>query len=103
MPSEKAHSFSWIDDNKDRLVKISDEVWMFAELGLIEFKSSKMLSNELEKHGFRVSLGVAGMPTAFMAKWGEGRPVIGIMGEYDALPGLSQKKVPRKLTSRTAS
>ncbi|RLG97919.1 amidohydrolase, partial [Candidatus Bathyarchaeota archaeon] len=59
------------------------------------YKSSKLLADELEKHGFEVKRGVAGMPTAFVATWGEGKPVIGIMGEYDALPGLSQKKVPR--------
>ncbi len=59
-----------------------------------EFKSSKLLADELERHGFRVERGVAGMPTAFVAAWGSGKPVIGILGEYDALPGLSQKVVP---------
>jgi len=69
-------------------------VWELAELGLIETKSSKLLADELGKHGFKVHRGIAGMPTAFVASWGEGKPVIGIMGEYDALPGISQKKVP---------
>jgi aminobenzoyl-glutamate utilization protein B len=54
------------------------------------------LADELEKHGFRVTRGIAGMPTAFVAEWGSGKPVIAILGEYDALPGLSQKKVPWK-------
>jgi len=63
---------------------------------LVEFKSSSLLAEELERHGFRVERGIADMPTAFVATWGEGKPVIGIMGEYDALPGLSQKKVPWK-------
>ncbi|MEM2538729.1 MAG: amidohydrolase, partial [Candidatus Methanomethylicia archaeon] len=68
----------------------------YAELGLKEFKSSKLLADELEKHGFKVEMGIAGMPTAFIATWGSGQPVIGVMGEYDALPNLSQKKVSWK-------
>jgi len=96
MPVEKEYALDWIEKNKDRIVEISDKVWEFAELGLIEFKSSALLADELEKHGFKVERGIADMPTAFVATWGEGKPVIGIMGEYDALPGLSQKKAPRK-------
>ncbi|UCH70129.1 MAG: amidohydrolase [Candidatus Bathyarchaeota archaeon] len=96
MPTNKEYAFDWIETNKKQLVEISDKVWEFAELGLVEFKSSTLLADELEKHGFRVERGIAGMPTAFVASWGEGKPVIGIMGEYDALPGLSQKKVPRR-------
>jgi aminobenzoyl-glutamate utilization protein B len=94
--SEKGYVFDWIEKNKSRIMEISDRIWEFAELGLIEFKSSALLADELEKHGFNVERGVAGMPTAFVATWGEAEPVIGIMGEYDALPGLSQKKVPWK-------
>ena len=96
MSLNKEYAFDWIENSKKLLIEISDKVWEFAELGLIEFKSSALLADELEKHGFRVERGIAGMPTAFVATWGEGKPVIGIMGEYDALPGLSQKKVPRK-------
>ena len=96
MASIKEHALSWIEENKNRLVKISDQIWEYAELGLIEFKSSSLLADELEKAGFKVERGIAGMPTAFVATWGESKPVIGIMGEYDALPGLSQKKVPYK-------
>jgi len=94
MSADKERALDWIEKNEKVLVEISDKVWEFAELGLIEFKSSALLADELEKHGFRVERGIAGMPTAFVATWGEGKPVIGIMGEYDALPGLSQKKVP---------
>ncbi len=90
----KETAFSWIDGNRERLIKISDLIWGYAELGLREYRSSRLLADELERHGFRVEMGVAGMPTAFVATWGGGRPVIGIMGEYDALPGLSQKRVP---------
>jgi len=96
MSIDKKYALDWIENNEKLLIAISDKVWEFAELGLIEFKSSALLADELEKHGFRVERGIAGMPTAFVASWGEGKPVIGIMGEYDALPGLSQKKVPRK-------
>jgi aminobenzoyl-glutamate utilization protein B len=94
MSVDKEYAFDWIGNNKELIVEISDKIWDFAELGLIEFKSSALLADELEKHGFRVERGIAGMPTAFVANWGEGKPVIGIMGEYDALPGLSQKRVP---------
>ncbi|RLI10677.1 amidohydrolase [Candidatus Bathyarchaeota archaeon] len=92
----KQVALSWIEENEKRIIEVSDAIWGFAELGLREFKSSKLLADELERHGFRVERGVAGMPTAFVATWGEGRPVIGVMGEYDALPGLSQKPVPYK-------
>jgi len=92
----KEVAIKWIEENRGRIVEISDRIWEFAELGLMEFKSSALLADELERHGFRVERGVAGMPTAFVATWGEGKPVIGIMGEYDALPGLSQKPVPWK-------
>jgi aminobenzoyl-glutamate utilization protein B len=94
--ADKNVAFGWIDANKDRLIELSDKIWEFAELGLVEFKSSALLAGELEKHGFKVERGVSGMPTAFVASWGKGRPVIGLLGEYDALPGLSQKSVARE-------
>ncbi len=93
MKADKKVAFGWVDANKDRLIELSDKVWEFAELGLVEFKSSALLSGELEKHRFKVERGVAGMPTAFVASYGKGKPVIGLLGEYDALPGLSQKNV----------
>jgi aminobenzoyl-glutamate utilization protein B len=94
--SGKKTVIDWVERNKERIIEISDTVWGYAELGFVEFKSSKLLADELEAHGFSVERGVAGIPTAFVAKWGSGRPVIGVMGEYDALPGLSQKKVTHK-------
>jgi aminobenzoyl-glutamate utilization protein B len=96
MAIAKEYARDWIEKNKEAITEISDRIWDFAELGLIEFKSSALLADELKKYGLRVERGIAGMPTAFVASWGEGKPVIGIMGEYDALPGLSQKKVPWK-------
>ena len=92
----KETAWKWIEDNKDQLAKISDDIWGFAEYGLLEDKSSKLVADTLEKHGFIVKLGVAGMPTALTAEWGRGEPIIGIMGEYDALPGISNKVVPHK-------
>jgi aminobenzoyl-glutamate utilization protein B len=92
----KKKAWKWIDEHKDEFIEISDKVWEFAELGLVEYKSSKLHSDVLEQHGFKVERGVARMPTAFIAEWGSGSPVIGFMGEYDALPGLSNKAIPRK-------
>jgi aminobenzoyl-glutamate utilization protein B len=89
----KRIAVEWVEKNGDRLTEISDEIWGYAELGYVEFKSAELLASELEKHGFEVERGVAGIPTAFVATWGSGKPVIGVMGEYDALPGLSQKKM----------
>ena len=81
----------WIDQNRGRIIDVSDGVWSTPELGLLEFKSAKLMIDELERHGFTVTEGVGGMPTAFVADYGAGKPVLGVMGEYDALPGLSQK------------
>ena len=84
----------WIDQNKDALIAAADEVWGFAELAFKEKQSATLLANMMEEYGFRVKRGVAGIPTAFTAEYGAGGPIIGILGEYDALPGLSQDKVP---------
>ncbi|TAK25464.1 MAG: amidohydrolase [Chloroflexota bacterium] len=70
---------------------LNREIWHWAEPSLLEFRSSDRLAGFLEAQGFRVARGVADMPTAFIAEWGEGEPAIGILAEYDALPGLSQK------------
>ena len=67
-----------------------------AELGYLEYESSKLLASHLEEHGFKVEMGVAGIPTAFVATYGNGGPVIGILAEYDALPGMSQDTVSFK-------
>src|SRR5512137_1102920 len=90
----KRDALSWVDENEKSVIEVSDEIWECPELGFIEHKSSKLLSDTLEKHGFKVEREVAGISTAFVATWGKGEPVIGVMGEYDALMGVSQKKVP---------
>ncbi len=71
--------------------KISDAIWSFAELGLQEYKSAELLSGTLKKAGFTIEMGLAGMPTCFVASYGKGKPVIGILMEFDALPMISQK------------
>lgn len=83
-----------IDGRFNEYAAISKQIWDFAELGYLEEKSSIVLQDLLKKEGFKVEAGVAGIPTAFVATYGEGKPVIGILGEYDALPGLSQEAVP---------
>jgi aminobenzoyl-glutamate utilization protein B len=90
----KNDAWKWISDNEKMIIAASDKLFDFAELGLVEEKSSKFLAETLESHGFAVEMGVADMPTAFVATYGKGDPTIGFMGEYDALPGLSQKPVP---------
>ena len=85
-----------VDKHQAELMKLSDQVWAFAETALKEYKSSKVLADYAQAQGFNVTVGVAGMPTAFIAEYGSGKPVIGIMGEYDALPGISQKAQPTR-------
>jgi aminobenzoyl-glutamate utilization protein B len=92
----KETSLKWIDAHEKHIIEISDMIWDLAELGLQEFKSSALHASELEKNEFTVVRGVADMPTAFTATYGKGKPVIGIMGEYDALAGLSQKAIPKR-------
>ncbi|WP_026348502.1 amidohydrolase [Eudoraea adriatica] len=75
---------------------IAQNIWEFAEMGYLEEKSSSLLQKTLRDEGFTIKKGVAGIPTAFVAEYGSGAPVIAILGEYDALPGLSQKAVPEK-------
>jgi len=86
----KAGALAWIDANASTLNRVNRNIWGWAETGLEEFKSSKELQDLLRSNGFTVESGVAGMPTAFVASYGTGRPVIGILAEFDALPGLSQ-------------
>ena len=80
-----------LDSIRGELVSINQEIWTYAELGLEEHRSSARLVGVLKKAGFKVTEGVADMPTAFVAEYGSGTPVIGILAEYDALPELSQE------------
>ncbi len=93
---EKQVVINDLDKNFSKYTEIAKEIWGYAELGFLEDKSTATLVNLLEKEGFKVAKGVAGMPTAFVASYGSGKPIIGILAEYDALPGLSQQAVPTK-------
>jgi len=93
---KKEAAVASIEIHRAALVRMSDQIWGYAETALREHRSAKLLADYAEQQGFRVERGVAGMPTAFIASYGEGRPIIGILGEYDALPGLSQKAAPVK-------
>ena len=93
---KKEEAVASIEKRKAELIRLSDQIWAFAETALREHKSSKALADYAEQQGFKVERGVAGMPTAFIASYGQGSPVIGILGEFDALPGISQKASPVK-------
>ncbi|TDT37146.1 aminobenzoyl-glutamate utilization protein B [Maribacter spongiicola] len=82
---------------------IAQNIWEFAEMGYQEEQSSSLLQQTLQDAGFSIKKGVAGIPTAFIAEYGSGSPVIAIMGEFDALPGLSQKTVAEKQTAGAAA
>jgi aminobenzoyl-glutamate utilization protein B len=86
----------WVDGNKDRMIRLSDAIWSYAELGMQEHRSVKALTDFLRAEGFKVETGVAGMPTAIRASWGNGKPGVGFVGEYDALPMIGNKAVPKK-------
>jgi aminobenzoyl-glutamate utilization protein B len=88
--ADKETAFHWVDENADTIRKVSLNIWNSPEIALHEFKSSRELMAFLESNGFRVEKGVANLPTAFIATYGTGRPVVALYGEYDALPGLSQ-------------
>ncbi len=94
--TEKQTAIATIESHREEMIRLSDEIWRYAETALQETKSSKVLADWAEREGFRVRRDVPGLPTAFVAEYGSGRPVIGIMGEYDALPGISQKAQPSK-------
>lgn len=88
--------WNWIEEHKDEFTEVADKVWHYAELGLVETQSSKLIAEKLREHGFDVEHGVSGMPTAIVAEWGRGKPIIGFQGEYDALPGISNKVKPEQ-------
>ncbi|GGG04355.1 glutamate carboxypeptidase [Dokdonia pacifica] len=85
-----------VEKHQQALIEISDNIWALAETAFEETQSSKILADYAEKQGFKVERGVAGMPTAFVATYGSGSPVISVLGEFDALPGISQKAKPTK-------
>jgi len=96
MSKNKKAILASVEKHEKALIEISDNIWALAETAFEETQSSKILSDYAEKQGFTVERGVAGMPTAFVATYGSGSPVISVLGEFDALPGISQKAQPTK-------
>ena len=87
----KEHAFQMVEARRTFTQVMTDSIFSFSELGFQEVETSKYITGELERAGFRVTRGVAGMPTAFVAEWGQGKPVIGFMADIDGLPETSQK------------
>ena len=85
---------AYIKAHADSSWEMARKIWEWAEVGYQEKRSAALLADAMEAGGFKVERGVAGIPTSFIATIGSGKPVIGILGEYDALPGLSQQAVP---------
>ena len=96
LPKNKSLIKQSVEKHQANLIEISDAIWASAETAFEEHKSSKLLADYAENNGFTVERGVAGIPTAFVATFGSGKPVISILGEFDALPGISQKAQPTK-------
>jgi len=85
----------WLEERQGRFINIADTIWKNPELALAEYKACKLQADDLAADGFTITKNVGGLPTAFSAEWtsGEGGPIIGFLGEYNALPGLSQEQV----------
>ncbi len=96
MNANKKAVLASVEKHEAELIKISDSIWGLAETAFEEVESAEILADYAEKNGFTVERGVAGMPTAFVATYGSGSPVISVLGEFDALPGISQKAKPTK-------
>lgn len=91
----KRELYDWLDENAGLLRAIAQEIWDNPETAYNEKFASKRQSSVLQEAGFKIKADLEGLPTAFIAEYGEGRPIFGVLGEYDALPGLSQKKSSR--------
>jgi aminobenzoyl-glutamate utilization protein B len=94
--SLKDSALSHLHTHEENLVEVAKAIWEHPEVGLQEHFASTHIAAELEQAGFTLQKGVGQMPTAFVASWGNGKPIIGILGEYDALPGLSQTVTANK-------
>ena len=85
-----------LDDEKVKYFQMAETIWKWAEPGYLESKTTALLQENLKKEGFSIETGIADIPTAFVASYGSGKPVIGILAEMDALPGLSQQPTPER-------
>jgi aminobenzoyl-glutamate utilization protein B len=95
---DRAELLRAVEVRAGRLGEVSRLIWEYAEVGYQEVKSAELLKSELRSAGFEIRDQIGGIPTAFTASWGQGKPVIAILGEYDALPGLSQEAAPERKT-----
>ncbi len=86
----------FLDSRYEQTADVARSLWEFAEVGYQETRSSRLLQAELAQAGFEIEDGVAGIPTAFIASYGSGEPVVAILAEYDALPGINQDAVPMR-------
>ncbi|MGY8986051.1 MAG: amidohydrolase [Sphingomonadales bacterium] len=84
------------DDRYPKTAELARDIWELAEVGYLETNSSKLMQDHLREEGFSIKAGVAGIPTAFVAEYGNGGPIIGIIGEMDALPGINQNSIPTR-------
>ena len=91
MTTEKQAAMGAVEAKAELVAQVADQIWSFAELSLQEEQSADLYCRVLEQEGFTVERGICGIPTAFSASYGSGRPIIGLLAEYDALSGLSQK------------
>ena len=94
IPELKKQAIDWVDQHAERIKRLSNTVWLYAEPPLQEYRSSALLAEELAALGFDVQTKVAGLDTAFVATFGEGKPVLATYAEYDATEGQSQMPVP---------
>lgn len=92
-PAQK-EALSFLDEHAAAYAETAHRIWTLAEVGYQEHESTALLQEHLQTAGFKIESGVAGIPTAFVATYGAGKPVIGILAEFDALPGVSQDAVP---------
>ncbi len=90
------NALRYLEEKSKLLQKMAQDIWEHPQLGGQETYAVKLITEELTKAGFTIEENIGGIPTAFVASWGKGRPIIGILGEYDALPGLSQQVLSQK-------
>ena len=88
---DKKQVHAYIRSRAQTIIDVNDSLWEYAETAFIEYKSVDKLCTVLEQEGFRIEKGVGNVPTAFTATYGSGKPVIGLLAEYDALADLNQK------------
>ena len=84
----------WLDERQHRFIRMADQIWAHPQVALQETFACELQIDDLIADDFQITRTVGGMPTAFVAEWGQGSPIIGFLGEYDALPELSQANQP---------